>query len=451
MAGVTSGVGKTTVATGVMAALRSRGHRVHGAKVGPDFIDPGYHQVATGAPSYSIDPVLTGRAGAASSLARASQGADIVVIEGVMGLYDGTELPPLLTEGPLPVTRSPRGSTAALAAMFQLPVILVVDARGTSHSIAATIEGFRGYDPDVGVVGVIINRVRSDYHEALVRSACGAIDAPVIGVLRDGVMPERPTRHLGLYTAEEEPQAALRWSQQLSSVVTSALDLASIVNLASVPRHLSIEQEMVPSVPGGRVALSSGPSASFVYPENLERLREAGMEIVRFDPRSETIPPRTNLVWLAGGYPELYLEEIAANHTLLDALTVWNQNKRPMIAECGGHLLLGTALNKEPLAGVHPGIGTVGSRLHLGYRHVRSLEPTLAGLGTSWTTVHEHHYSQVTPAGTGFRWRSATDGGSQGFVKPWLISSYFHWHLGAVPQWAHTLARLLASDTNLPE
>ncbi|MCE9514989.1 MAG: cobyrinate a,c-diamide synthase [Mycobacterium sp.] len=282
----TSGSGKTTVATGLMGALRAAGHRVAPFKVGPDFIDPGYHELAAGRPGRNLDPVLVGEDLIPGLYGHGCRGADIAVIEGVMGLFDGRIEDRFVTP--------PRGSTAQVARMLGAPALLVVDVRGQSQSIAAVLQGFSTFCPGVRIGGVILNRVGSARHEQVLRSACEAVGVPVLGALprRDALAV--PSRHLGLVTAEEHGGAATAAVAAMTDLASAHIDIAAVAALArcGVTSDPWSPQDAVGEPVAGNpvVAVAAGAAFTFGYTEHEELLRAAGAHPVRFDPLTYTLP-----------------------------------------------------------------------------------------------------------------------------------------------------------------
>ena len=427
VAGTASGVGKTTLAVGLMAALRAAGLRVGAAKVGPDFIDPGYHALASGAPSRSLDLVLSGPAVVRHQAAVAGAGRDLLVIEGVMGLFDGA--------GDLGVD----GSTAEVSRVLDAPVILVVDAAAMSGSVAALVAGFTRFDPSVRVAGVICNRVGGPGHATLLREALAPLGIPVLGMLeRDDRLTWRE-RHLGLVPVVEEPDAVRAALARLASVVAAGVDLAGVRALAASAPTSPVAPVATPARVGtARVALAAGPAFSFVYPENLEALAAAGAELVPFDPLSDDhLPEGCSALYAGGGFPEIFAEHLSANAPLrahvasraAAGLVVW--------AECGGYLWLTESLEGQPMAGVLPGRhGVMTPRLHLGYRDATTRAPSPLGPAGLELRGHEFHRTEVDPPGTGLHLRSRFGDGVAGEVTPRLLASYLHLHLAATPELA---------------
>jgi cobyrinic acid a,c-diamide synthase len=335
-----------------------------------------------------------------------------------------------------------------VAKLTGLPVILVMDCSHLSQSAAAVALGYRSLDPDVHVVGIVLNHLKSAAHEAFVCEAMAAIGVEVVGVIPHGGLPMRGARHLGLLTAEEAPASTREWITALGSTIRTHLKLERIVALTE---HIDADLDgavEIPAVPGRPIiAYSRGPAASFIYPENLDLLREAGAETVGFDPRYDQIPAKAGLIWLHGGYPENYRDEIASNQTLLEALRNAVATQRPLVAECGGHLLLGDKLEGSQMAGILPFESTISPRLTLGYRNARAVaSPSLLLPHDRALPAHEFHYATSTPQGDAIDMQTARAQWRAGYTNPYLLSSYLHWHLGADPGLAHALV-LAASST----
>jgi len=421
IAGTHSGVGKTTVATGLMAALCRRGTRVAAAKVGPDYIDPGYHALATGRPPRNLDAWMCGEAAIPGLAARAADGCDLLVVEGVMGLFDGAAG----TGGRMVA------STAHVAVLLRAPVILVVDAAAMSGSVAALVHGFVTYDADVEVAGVVLNRVASDRHEAMLRLALEPLGVPVLGVLhRDPGLIWRD-RHLGLVPVVEHPDEIRRSLDHLATRIAAGCDLGAIERMARSAPALTAEAPALPRRVAGAgvpVAVAAGPAFSFTYPDNAEALEAAGAELIPFDPMSAPgLPGGIRGLVAGGGFPEVHAAPLAANQPLLDdvrrhvaaGLTTW--------AECGGLLWLSRGVDGIPMAGALPCDGRMTDRLTLGYRRVTT--STASPLGPAGTTLrgHEFHYSVAEPPGDGLD-------PVGGYLSPSLAASYVHLHLGASPE-----------------
>jgi cobyrinic acid a,c-diamide synthase len=425
VAGTHSGVGKTTVATGLMAALARRGRRVASAKVGPDFIDPGYHALATGRPPRNLDPWMCGADAMAPLAARAAHGAHLLLVEGVMGLFDGA------------ADRS-TSSTADVAALLDAPVVLVVDASGTSQSIAAFVHGFSTFDPRVRVAGVICNRVGSESHEHMLRNALAEHHVPVLGMLRRNDTFAWRDRHLGLVPVVEQSAQVRTSIERLAAAVARDCDLDGLERVARTAAAHSSDGPVLPvRVASARVALAAGPAFSFTYVDNVEALEAAGAEIVAFDPSAdEALPDACDALVVGGGFPEVYASALAANTSLLadvrrrldDGMTVW--------AECGGLLWLSQQVDGHAMVGALRASGHMTDRLTLGYRDARTRVETPLGPAGLALRGHEFHYSTVSPAGEALELRGRDGTTHAGFGDARLLASYLHVHLGAAPELA---------------
>ena len=431
VAGTNSGVGKTTVATGLMAALRRRGVKVAAAKVGPDFIDPGYHSLATGRPPRNLDAWICGADAIAPLAARAGAGADVLVVEGVMGLFDGPS------------------STAEVAGLLDAPVVLVVDAAAMSGSVAAVVHGFTSFDPTLRMAGVVLNRVGSDGHEALLRDALAPLGVPVLGVLRrDDALVWRD-RHLGLVPVVEQPVAVEKSLLRLADAVERGVDLDAVMQVASAAPGVAALPDPPaarPVAPGVRIAVAGGRAFSFTYPDNLELLEQAGAELVPFDPLHDpALPEGVRGLVAGGGFPEVYAQALADNRPLLaDVARKVHQKLLATWAECGGLLWLARSLDGRPLAGVVPAEARMTDRLTLGYRTATATRDCPLAAAGGVLKGHEFHYSAVEPGGDGFDLEGRFGRGPGGWLTPTLAASYLHLHLGAAPQVAERFVGVAA-------
>lgn len=439
-----SGHGKTTIATGLMAALARTGLRVSGHKVGPDYIDPGYHELATGLPGRNLDPHLVGEERLVPLLQHGAAGADLAVVEGVMGLHDGM----LGTDG--------YASTAHVARVTDSPVVLVVDVSSASRSIAALVQGMVTFDASVRVAGVVLNKVGSTRHADEVVRALESTGVPVLGIVHrdDGVVA--PSRHLGLVPAAEREDAAAALDR-LATRVAKAVDLEEVVRIARSAAPLTgsawspadAVDEVSPAAttsarPRRVVAVAGGRSFTFRYAETVELLDALGCDVRVFDPlHDEHLPEGTSGLYLGGGFPEVHAAAISANeplrHSIADAVAAGV----PTVAECAGLLYLCRSLDGAPMVGALPADAAMTPRLTLGYRTaVAPAEHLLAPAGGR-VTGHEFHRTHVTPsAGTdeafGVAWTSAH--GEAGFASPTLHASYLHTHWAGHPRMAARFA-----------
>ena len=435
VAGTHSGVGKTTLATGLMAALRRRGLRVGGAKVGPDYIDPGYHALATGRPPRNLDSWMCGPDAVPALAGRAGDGCDVLVVEGVMGLFDGADDP-----------SGPSGSTAQVAALLDAPVVLVVDASSMSRSVAALVHGYTTFDPSVQVAAVVLNRVGSDAHERMLREALAPVGIPVVGALRRHDAFSWRDRHLGLVPVVEQPDAVQASLETLAAAVDQAVNLEAVLALAHSAPATRVGRPPRPWHQASvRVGVAGGRAFSFTYPDNLEALEQAGAELVEFDPCADAhLPPRLDGLYLGGGFPEVFAQTLAANRSLLADVRLQVGKGLATWAECGGLLWLSRSLDGHRLAGVVKAEAEMTDRLMLGYR--RALFRVDTPLGPAGTELrgHEFHYSTVEPPGDALELRSRRGTTNGGFASPTLLASYLHVHLGGDPGPAEHFVRAAA-------
>ncbi len=459
IAAPSSGSGKTTVATGLMAALTGRGLAVSPHKVGPDYIDPGYHALATGRVGRNLDAYLCGPELVGPLFLHGARGCDIAVVEGVMGLYDGAA-----GEGEL-------ASTAQVAKLLRAPVVLVVDASSQSRSVAALVHGFGSWDPEVRIGGVILNKVASDRHEVLLREAVDCVGVPVLGVLRRAPQVDVPARHLGLVPVAERRSQAVEAVAAMAAQVADGCDLEALTGLArsagalscaawdageavdfSPPPPLPVPspgaappdprfrpERPRPQAPDGlkaRVAVAGGAAFTFSYAEHTELLAAAGAEVVTFDPlRDEELPEGTQGLVIGGGFPEVYAAELSANEPLRKSVAELALSGAPVAAECAGLLYLCRELDGAPMCGVLDASARMSQRLTLGYRDAVAVsDSVLAGAGTRMRG-HEFHRTVVEPgAGAVPAWgMRAPERRVEGFVERGVHASYLHTHWAAEP------------------
>lgn len=472
-----SGHGKTTVATGLMAALAARGLAVSGHKAGPDYIDPSYHALATGRPARNLDPVLCGADTIAPLFAHGAVGADVAIVEGVMGLFDGRG-------------STAEGSTAHVAALLGAPVVLVVDASAQGRSAAALVSGFASFDPGLRLAGVILNRVGSARHEEILRGALAGIGMPVLGALRRDESVAVPSRHLGLVPAAEREGAAREAIARLAALVTASVDLDAVIALARSAGPLSATPwdpasvimtsggletpgshdhdggaegvrgaegargvEGVRGVEGARgagggrrpvVAVAGGAAFTFCYTETMELLTAAGADVVTVDPlRDAALPAGTGALVLGGGFPEVHASDLSANEPLRADVARLARSGAPVVAECAGLLYLARELDGLPMCGVLDATARMTPRLTLGYRDaVATGSSVLTSAGTA-VRGHEFHRTTVVPGNPAApAW---TFGGrKEGFVQAGVHASYLHLHWAGYPGLARRLVAAAA-------
>jgi len=392
-----SGAGKTTVALGLLAALRRRGVNVHAAKSGPDYIDAAFHAVASGAVGVNLDTWAMPPALVDALAAEAARGADLLVIEGAMGLFDG-----------VPGEAGRTGAAADLAARLRLPVLLVIDVSGQSQSAAAVAAGFSGFDPAVRLAGVVLNRVGSARHRALVEGAIARLGIKVLGAIPRDEALTLPERHLGLVQAREHADLAARLAR-LADAVERHCDVAAIIDAAQTwmpgtsPGMTDADAALI-APPGQRIALASDAAFTFMYAHLLDGWRRAGAEIVSFSPLADAGPPDDcDACWLPGGYPELHAGALAAAQNFRTGLARFAAT-RPVHGECGGYMVLGEGLVDADGAH-HAMAGLLGHatsfaerKLHLGYRTARLLAACPLGAAGATVRGHEfHHASLIAP------------------------------------------------------
>lgn len=391
-----SGAGKTTIALGLMRAFSRRGLAVQPFKCGPDYIDPAFHAVATGRPSYNLDTWAMAEGTLADLVARHAGGADMAVVEGVMGLFDGVAHP----------GQTARGATADLAALFGWPVVLVLDVSGQTETAAAVAMGCARYRDDVSVAGVILNRVSSARHLALIAPAFERIGLKLFGAIGNDDALTLPERHLGLVQAGETVDLERRL-ETFADALESSVDLEAI-RAAARPASLRAATGQASGLkpPGQRIAVARDEAFSFMYPHLLDRWRAAGAEILPFSPLADQAPDASaDAVWLPGGYPELHAGVLSAAQRFHGGLRGLAGQSVPIHGECGGYMVLGRGI--EDARGVHHSMAGLlrletsfaKRSLHLGYRRARLLGDCSLGSAGMEIMGHEFHYASTLSAG----------------------------------------------------
>ncbi|WP_036503509.1 cobyrinate a,c-diamide synthase [Nocardia aobensis] len=480
-----SGSGKTTLATGLIGALRRAGHRVAPFKVGPDYIDPGYHGLAAGRPGRNLDPVLVGAERVVPLYRHGSAGCDVAVVEGVMGLFDGR----IDASNPAPIAE---GSTAQVAALLGAPVLLVVDARGHSQSLAALLHGFATFDSGIRLGGVILNRVGSPRHEQVLRAACARVGLPVLGALPRMDELSVPARHLGLVPAVEHGSAAHAAVEAMTELVGAHVDVGAVARLAAADvdgpawdpigevaaaaPHLrwrgpgalpldstapTIGRSRIPAETVGQqqnggpetlattsasgsgvresapiIAMAGGPAFTFGYAEHRELLMAAGARVAVFDPLHEQLPPGTAGLILPGGFPEEHAADLAANTPLLIAVAEAAARGMPIHAECAGLLYLTRSLDGHRMAGVLDATAEFGPRLTLGYRDAVALANSVLWRTGERVRGHEFHRTRLVTTGShlpAWGWRNDDAAVREGAVARQVHASYLHTHPAGNP------------------
>jgi cobyrinic acid a,c-diamide synthase len=436
-----SGSGKTTVATGLIGALRQAGHVVAPFKVGPDFIDPGYHGLAAGRVGRNLDPVLVGEQLIGPLYAHGAAGADIAVIEGVMGLFDGR----IDSGARIPAS----GSSAHVAALLAVPVVLVVDARGQSQSIAALLHGFSTFDPATRIAGVVLNRVGSARHEQVLRQACEQAGVPVLGAIPRRDELEVPSRYLGLVTAVEYDRRARDAVAAMTMLIARHVDVGAVFGLAQCRvADLAWDPSAVvaePVIEPVTVALAGGKAFSFGYPEHAELVRACGADVKEFDPLVDPLPDGSDAVLLPGGFPEQFAAELSGNDVARRQVNALAAAGAPIHAECAGLLYLVSDLDGHPMCGVLAGSARFTEHLTLAYRDAVAVTDSPLYHAGQRVVGHEFHRTAVTftdayqPA---WIYRGPhVDAVRDGAVHDGVHASYLHTHPAATPE---AVARFVA-------
>jgi cobyrinic acid a,c-diamide synthase len=451
VAGTASGVGKTMLTVGLIGALRRRGLIVQPFKCGPDYIDPGYHTRAAGRTCRNLDSWMLDDIQVQQSFARACRGADIAIIEGVMGLFDGAGYD------------DERASAAQIAKLLGAPVLLVLGIAGAARSAAATALGFMRYDPALTIGAVVLNFAGSERHAG----GCGTAitqgtGLPVLGWLPRDARLRVPERHLGLVTTAESA-AVDSVLDVATEMVTAHFDLDALCRVASAAADVAAEDtsDAIPATAARPVlAVARDEAFTFHYPDNLDLLEAAGACIVFFSPvQGDGLPPGTAGVYLGGGFPELYAARLAANTTLWEELRALHARGAPILAECGGFMALTEALidrdgTRHVMGGLVPGTTRMTDRLvGLGYRTATALRDTLLADAGETLRGHEFHYSVWEKPDAALDHAVWSVRGTRpdapetvlGFAERGLLASYLHLHLGQRPSLAHRLVARLRS------
>jgi cobyrinic acid a,c-diamide synthase len=432
IAGTASGVGKTSVATGLMGALSRRGLKVQPFKTGPDYIDPGYHTRATGEISRNLDTWMLSRETVLELFQRVAQDKDIAVIEGVMGLYDGQ------------TATDDEGSTAELAKTLNVPVLLVLDARKGARSLAAMVAGYRDFDTQLNMAGVILNGTGSDRHLALCKEAIEHYTrVPVVGYLPRRQDLSIPERHLGLLPTSERPVDG-RFLDALIAQCDATLDIDAIMDIskrANIPAgdpHIFPAHKLPMSA---KIAVARDRAFSFYYQDNLDLLEAWGAEIVYFSPISDSkIPENITGMYIGGGFPEIYARELAANHSMKDSIKGAAQAGLPIYAECGGLMYLAQRVidmqgEDHTMTGIIPTDVRIDTpSLSLGYRTVHALEDNMLIEKGETLRGHEFHWSVLSNgSNNAYAYEILETGRREGFLTANVLASYVHMHMAAKP------------------
>ncbi len=446
LAAPASGQGKTTVAVALMRLLRDRGLRVAPFKVGPDYIDPGHHRVAASWASRNLDGWLLPHTTVAALFRRAVTGereADVAVIEGVMGLFDGYS------------ANSEAGSTAEMASLLAAPVVLVLDASAMARSAAAVVHGMNTFDSALRLAGVVLNRVAGAGHYEICREAIAALGVPVLGYLPDDLALAVPERHLGLVLAGEQ-------TLDLERLIARAAETLEVEALLEIARSapplpdLPAPQPPLPAPstpPRMRIAVARDAAFDFYYEDNLDLLRDLGAEIAFFSPLADlALPEGAGAVYLGGGYPELHAEQLFVNLPLRRALRDFAAAGGPVYAECGGLMYLCEALvdargTRHLMVGLVPGDSHLRERVTLGYREVLALRDSPIARTGQQVRGHEFHYSvlEAPPPRPAYQRVGGEEGEVEGTVtgpEGNVLASYIHVHFGTDPHLAERLVEV---------
>lgn len=447
-----TGSGKTTVTLTLMAALRKRGLTVQGFKCGPDFIDPAHHTHVTGRSSRNLDSWMLNAEANRTIFDGASRDADITVVEAMMGLFDGVS------------GSNEQGSSAEIAKQLNIPVVLVIDASTAARSIAAVLHGFETFDPDLKVLGVILNKVAGEGHLRYLQQAIeGSCQSIVLGSLPDVAALRIPERHLGLVTAAEQPLS----NEQISLLADLAeryIDLDKLIRLCEpqASPFLSAQSDNSrkatlsdtgedASTPQVRIGVPRDRAFCFYYEENLELLQDAGATIVEFNTlECNHLPTGLNALYFGGGYPELFAEPLSNNHSLIREIDEFASSGKPIYAECGGLVYLSDQLRlldgrTFKMTGVLPlKIEMTRGPVNFGYTEITLERDCLLGSSGSVVRGHSFHYSKVAESGVldhAYRASFTLSGRSEaeGFVKKNVLASYIHLHLKSNPSCAASL------------
>lgn len=436
LAGTGSGCGKTTVTLGLLSLLKRRGMRVQPCKVGPDYLDAGWHTAVCGSASRNLDSFMLPEPVLNALFCEHMQQADVAVIEGVMGLYDGYGTDPNYC------------STAAMAKQLGCPVILLVDGKAVSTSIAATVMGFQHFDPDLNIAGVIVNRVNSETHYQLLKTAIERYcSLPVLGYVPGVEGVALPERHLGLITARESVVNQQPW-QDFADTLERTLDIDALLSLSQLTALPAGEWPALPDPQAGKgltVAIADDEAFNFYYPDNIKLLERTGVTMTCFSPLHDSTLPECQMIWLGGGYPELHAAALAANTPMLAQMRAAHQRGVAIYAECGGLMYLGSTLEDASgeihrMVDVIPGHSKMGKRLtRFGYCEAQAREQTLLAAAGEVLRGHEFHYSDFLPENPAvMACRKVRDGKTlQEWSGGWQVgntfASYLHVHFAQRP------------------
>lgn len=429
IAATQSGAGKTTIVSGLLSGIGAMGQETQAYKIGPDYIDPGYHQLASGRPGHNLDTWLVPQEKIQEIFTRTAMDADIAIIEGVMGLYDG---------GRLNVS-----STAAIAKLLDAPVLLVIDVKSMGDSAAAIAMGFRDYDPAVNLCGVILNRVGSSTHETMVREAMEKIKMPVLGSIRRDAALRLPERHLGLTPVTEND--ASEAMEAVREAIATQVDLQGICRLAqsAPPMKFAVQSAAVPAEKKIKIAVAKDEAFSFYYPESLDVLSSMGAQIISFSPLSDATLPKVDGLLIGGGFPEMFAEALAANVSMRESIAAAGSAGMPIYAECGGLMYLTEQIEDfsgrvHAMVGLIPARCTMQDRLQtVGYVEATALRDHLLCAAGETLRGHEFHFSAMrieeaveTSFPWAYRFEKKRTGARYpaGYASKNILASYLHMH-----------------------
>ncbi|WP_036478216.1 cobyrinate a,c-diamide synthase [Myxosarcina sp. GI1] len=441
IAGDRSRTGKTTVTLAILAWLVRQSTKVQSFKVGPDYIDPMFHAAITRLPCRNLDPVLTSETYVKFCFARHSQNADWVVVEGVMGLFDGIR--PVRACHDKTLRLQDYASTAHIARLLNLPVLLVLDCSRLSSSIAAIAFGYVNLDPQINIAGVVLNRVGSDRHLELLQEALSTINLPVLGVLRRNQVVTIPDRHLGLVPSEELPQLQTIFTQ-LAELAQTCFDWKKLLPLLKPPaaeHTLRLDKEITTRKSSIKIAVACDRAFNFYYQDNFDILRKLGAELVFWSPLADSAVPKVSGLYFGGGFPEVFAEQLANNRTVLKQLRQLILGGIPTYAECGGLMYLCDRLidfegKERSLVGVIPTTAVMQQKqLTLGYRQATAMQNTSVISRTQTVRGHEFHHSSLTESPNEALWEivsfnTASSKVAEGWQIANLHASYLHLHFG---------------------
>ena len=440
IAATQSGSGKTTIVTGLLAALKEKGLKVQSYKVGPDYIDPGYHEIASGRPGHNLDTWLVTEEKLAEIFARTADDADIAIIEGVMGLYDGG--------------KNGISSTASVAKLLDAPVLLVINAKSMGESAAALALGFKQYDPTVNIAGVILNRLGSPTHRQMIEEALERLDIPVFGAVGRNDKMNMPERHLGLLPVQENNSEA-EVVAEIGRTVGASVDIEKIIGLAeSAPEIELPARTTLPEKRRVRIAVARDDAFTFYYPESIYQLEISGAEIIPFSPLHDREMPEADGLILGGGFPEMFASELYGNESMRASIGEAAKSGMPIYAECGGFMYLMKEMvdfdgNHFPMTGIIPGSVTMNKKLQtVGYVAATMEKDTVLGRKGTVLHGHEFHFSsecapeninpEEYPRAFTFQRMRKIPPYLAGYAKDNILGSYLHLHFAGSPEAARS-------------